>query len=116
VRAYNSAGDSSYSNTASATTSSASSAPNAPSNLSAAAEGSTKINLSWTDNSTDETKFEIERSTDNVSFTKIAEVGADVTTYQNTKLTGKTTYYYRVRACNANGCSAYSNTASAKTK
>ena len=36
-------------------------------------------------------------------------------TYANTGLSANTTYYYRVRAYNAEGNSAYSNTASART-
>jgi hypothetical protein len=89
--------------------------PAAPSNLTATAVSSSRIDLSWTDNSNNETRFEIERSTDNASFTKIAEVGANVTSYSNTGLSRNTTYYYRVRACNGDGCSGYSNTASART-
>jgi hypothetical protein len=69
--------------------------------------------LSWTDNSNNETEFKIERSTDaGVTFTEIATVGANVTTYADTGLTPLTTYSYRVRASNSAGNSAYSNTAS----
>jgi fibronectin type 3 domain-containing protein len=68
--------------------------------------------LSWTDNSNNETEFKIERSTDaGVTFTEIATVGANVTTYADTGLTQLTTYSYRVRASNSAGDSAYSNTA-----
>lgn len=94
---------------------STSTAPAAPSNLTATAKSSSQIDLAWTDKSGDETKFEIERSTDNSSFTKIAEVSSNIVTYSNTGLVKNTTYYYRVRACSANGCSAYSNIANAKT-
>lgn len=115
VSAVNSVGESANSAQAGATTQSVAAAPNAPSSL-AAVGGPKKVNLSWADNSTDETKFEIERSTDGSTFAKITEVGASVTTYQNTGLTSKTTYYYRVRAVNANGASTYSNIASATTR
>jgi len=90
-------------------------APNAPSNLVAVTVTDVRIDLSWTDNSTDEDGFRIERSTDNVNFTQIAEVGANVTTYQSTGLTADTQYYYRVRAYNTGGNSTYSNTANATT-
>ncbi len=92
------------------------SVPNAPSNLTAAAISTSQINLTWTDNSSNESGFYIERSKKATSgFSQIATVGANVTSYQNTGLSANTNYYYRVRAYNAGGNSAYSNTASAKT-
>lgn len=89
--------------------------PDAPSGLNATAISYTQINLSWTDNSTNETSFLIERSTDNVSFTQIGSVSAGVTSYASIGLTGSTLYYYRVRANNTGGNSAYSNVASTTT-
>ena len=59
--------------------------------------------------------FFTERSTDGRKYTQIALVGANATTYANTGLSANKTYYYRVRATNAAGNSAYSNTAGAKT-
>jgi hypothetical protein len=90
-------------------------APNPPSSLSAIAISNVQINLSWIDNSNDENGFRIERSNDGVNFTQIATVGANVTTYNNIGLQPNTTYWYRVRAYNGNGDSAYSNVASATT-
>ena len=115
VRAYNSAGDSGYSNTASATTSSG--PPADPSNLTATAVSKTQINLSWADNSSNEDGFKIEqcRVPPCKSFSQIAQVGPGITTYSNTGLRQNTTYRYRVRAFNVNGNSGYSDTASAKT-
>ncbi|MBI5384526.1 MAG: fibronectin type III domain-containing protein, partial [Verrucomicrobia bacterium] len=115
VRASNAAGNSAYSATASATTAAILTPPAAPSGLTATAASSSQINLAWTDNANNETGFAIERSTDNVTFTSIASVGANVTAYANTGLSASTTYYYRVRASNAAGNSAYSATASATT-
>jgi hypothetical protein len=70
--------------------------------------------LSWIDNSDNELEFKIERSNDGgATFTEVATVGANVTSYADTGLTDSITYYYRVRASNADGDSAYSNTASA---
>ena len=90
--------------------------PAAPSNLSATAISKTEIDISWTDNATDETGFKIERSDrNNANFVQIATVGANVTSFSDTGLKKNTTYYYRVRATNANGDSAYSNEASATT-
>ena len=115
VRAYNSGGNSAYSNTATATTNAT--APAAPSSLTATAASSTQINLSWADNSNNEDGFRIERCQDAgcTTFVEIATVGADVASYSNTGLTAATTYQYRVRAYNSGGNSAYSNTATATT-
>jgi titin len=74
-----------------------------------------QIDLGWTDNSDNENSFKIERSTDGVNFSQIDTVGADVTTYNDTTVAESTTYWYRVRASNADGDSAYTNTASATT-
>ena len=84
--------------------------PAAPSNLTATTASSSQINLAWTGNSGNETGFKIERSTNGTSFTEIARVGANSTTYTNTGLAAGR-YYYRVRAYNSGGNSAYSNTA-----
>jgi hypothetical protein len=90
--------------------------PAAPSNLIATAVSSSEIDLSWTDNSDNETEFKIERSTDaGITFTEIATVGANVTTYPDTGLAPLTTYAYRVRASNSTGDSDYSNMAIAIT-
>ncbi|HEX4945354.1 MAG TPA: glycoside hydrolase family 44 protein [Blastocatellia bacterium] len=91
--------------------------PVAPSNLTATAVSRAQINLSWKDNASNETGFKIERCTGSgcTNFAQIATVGAGVTNYGNTGLSRNTTYTYRVRAYNANGNSAYSNTVSART-
>jgi titin len=93
---------------------------NAPSDLSATAVSSSQIDLNWQDNSDDETGFEIERSLDGISFSKIAEVGANVASYSDIGLSKATTYHYRVRAFkffgkNKVAYSDYSNIASAVT-
>ncbi|HEX8524410.1 MAG TPA: NPCBM/NEW2 domain-containing protein [Tepidisphaeraceae bacterium] len=117
IRATNSGGDSAYSNTASASTPVTPTAPAAPSNLTATAASPTQINLSWKDNSGNETGFKIERSLKaNTGWSLIGTVSANVTTYSDTNsLNPGTTYYYRVRATNVVGDSANSNTASAAT-
>jgi autotransporter-associated beta strand protein len=89
--------------------------PAAPSGLTATAASATQINLLWADNSTNEISFLIERSTDNLTFTQIASVGANVAVYTNTALLPGTTYYYRVRASGTGGNSGYSSTAQATT-
>lgn len=93
----------------------AGSAPAAPSGLTATAISSSQIILAWTDNSSDETGFAIERSTDGANFSSLGSVGAGVTAYSSTGLSPSTTYWYRVRATNGAGSSAPSNVASATT-
>jgi len=85
--------------------------PNAPSNLSATAVSASQINLSWRDNSDNETGFKIYR---NGSY--LTSVGANVTGYQNTGLNCGTSYSYYVKAYNSAGESETSNTASATTQ
>ena len=91
--------------------------PAAPSGLTATAVSSSQINLSWTDNSNNETGFKIDQATSSDFSTGLTTVtvGANATTYSATGLSSSTTYYYRVRATNAIGDSANTSTASATT-
>ena len=89
--------------------------PAAPGGLTATAASASQINLTWTDYSTNENNFSIERSPDNTNFTPILSVGAGVTNAADTGLAAGTRYYYRVRAGNGGGNSAYSNVADATT-
>jgi hypothetical protein len=89
----------------------------APSNLIATAVGTKRIDISWTDNSTGELGFRIERSSNKgKSYSQIATVGAGVTNFSNTGLRSGRKYYYRVRAYTASSNSGYSNIASATAK
>ena len=90
-------------------------APSAPTGLAATAAGTQAINLAWTDQSNNEDSFVIERGADSTTFSPIATVASNVSTFSNTGLTPGSTYYYRVRAVNAGGQSPYSNSASATT-
>jgi hypothetical protein len=85
-----------------------------PTNLTATAAAPNRIQLSWTDTTSDETGFKIERL-DGGNFVEIASVSANVTSYENTNLQSSLNYTYRVRAFNAGGTSEPSNTASATT-
>lgn len=91
-------------------------APTAPSNLTATAGGTDEIDLTWTDNSSDETGFELERSLDgSTGWTQIATPAANAVSATDTGLSPGTEYFYRIRAVNGAGNSAYSNTDSATT-
>jgi hypothetical protein len=116
VKAFNSAGNSAYSNEAHATTFTEQTAPNEPEDLEATAASSSEIDLSWSDNSDNEDGFKIERKTAGGTYSQIATVGTGVTTYSDTGLNAGTTYYYRVRAFNGQGMSVYSNEAHATTQ
>ncbi len=89
-------------------------APDAPSALTATAAPNLEIDLAWTDNSTDELHFELQRSTlSGRAFNTIATLPADTTTYTDTAPLTDTTYHYRVKATNTNGDSFYTNIANA---
>ncbi len=63
---------------------------NPPSGLSATAARAKLVNLAWTDNSANETGFKVERSTDDVTFTLLATLGANVVAYTNANLAAST--------------------------
>ena len=88
--------------------------PAAPSVLAASAVSGTQINLAWVDSAFNETGFKIERKTGaGGTYSQIAAVGVNVTTYSDSSVTPGTMYFYRVRATNGGGDSAYSPEASA---
>jgi FtsP/CotA-like multicopper oxidase with cupredoxin domain len=81
--------------------------PAAPDQLQANLQDTPLIDLSWQDNSTNEDGFVIERSTDGVNFSPLANVVANVTAYSDLAVFGGNTYTYRVAAFNANGTSSF---------
>ncbi|TXJ28327.1 MAG: T9SS type A sorting domain-containing protein [Chitinophagaceae bacterium] len=85
------------------------SAPVAPSNIAASAVSFKQINVSWTDNSNNESGFEIWRSTDQMTgFVTVGTVGANATSFvDSVGLQASTTYYYNVRAIGQYGESAF---------
>ena len=121
VRAFSGTGNSQYSNIAEGTTPAAPppppTPPSVPTNLSAASISETQIDLTWSDNSSDEDGFRIERcvGTGCVDFAEMLTVGANVVSFNNTGLTAQTVYRYRVLAFSAAGNSSYSNVAEATT-
>ena len=75
------------------------------------------LKLTWQDTSNNEDEFRIERSLTGttLSFARIATPPANATTHTDTGLPENTSYTYRIQACNAAGCSAFSATAEGKT-
>lgn len=93
-------------------------APAAPSALAGTAISQTQINLTWVDNSTNESSFVVDYATD-AGFTqnlKTLAPGYNLTGCPVTGLAPGTTYYFRAKAVNRDAASGYSNTASATTQ
>jgi subtilase family serine protease len=97
--------------------------PNAPTNLGATTVSDTRVDLSWTDQSSDEMGFAVERCTGTVaacvtsgSFSQTGQTGSNNASFVDNALHGSTTYSYRVRAFNLNGNSGYSNIVEATTQ
>jgi hypothetical protein len=87
-----------------------------PTGLAANAAGTTQINLTWTDNSSNEAGFQIERSDDGTTgWTPVATTPANVTSYSNIDLPNSTQLFYRVRAFNGIYTSNYTSVANATT-
>jgi hypothetical protein len=95
--------------------------PAAPSNLSAMAISSGRIDLVWSDNSSDETYFTIERCEGTADiclddyFSGLRAVPVNVTTYSDASVVAGTTYTYRVRAYQNAAASDPTNKAEATT-
>jgi fibronectin type 3 domain-containing protein len=107
VVAFNTYGDAAPSN-ADCTT-----PPAGPSNLTVAtaAQG---IDVAWADNSAVEDGYAVERSEDGATYSAVAHLPANSTSYHDGGATGATmTYWYRVRAKKDGGFSDFSTVASA---
>ncbi len=90
--------------------------PAAPSNLSGSAGSNRLVTLNWTDNSSNETGFYVERAAKakNLQFSRVATVGVNVKTYSQTETSGQ--WVYRVQAYNAVGTSSYSNSVTVRVR
>ena len=73
------------------------------------------MSLTWVDNSSNETGFELERSVNGGAFALLISLPSNTVSYVDAAVVASTTYAYRVRAVNTIGPSAYSNTASVTT-
>lgn len=84
-------------------------APVIPMNVTSSATGTASIALLWTTSSTDQDSFSIEKSTDGISFSVATTTSGYSRSYIDMGLMSGT-YYYKLRAHNALGYSAYSST------
>ncbi|HEY7771345.1 S8 family serine peptidase, partial [Longimicrobium sp.] len=90
--------------------------PIAPASLTAAVETPTSVLLNWTDRSVNETSFTLSRRvmtgpTTWTAWQDVATPAANATSASNGGLTGGSTYQYRIRSCNAAGCSGWAASA-----
>ncbi len=84
--------------------------PLTPTNLTGSTISTTQINLSWTDNATNEDGYKIERKTGTGNYAVIGSTATNLTTFSDLGLTPNTSYTYRVYAYNSAGNSVqYSN-------
>jgi hypothetical protein len=110
IRSYNSAGKSPYSNETSTSGSGGSGSVIAPSNLKATALGTSKVLLTWQDNSNNENYFRIERKTSWSDFQQVGVVPFNTTSFRDSSsgLSTGNDYYYRVKVFSSNDSAASS--------
>ncbi|NNM29989.1 MAG: hypothetical protein HKO57_10725, partial [Akkermansiaceae bacterium] len=90
--------------------------PDPPGALLASAIATDRITLSWSDNSDDESGFQLERSLSaGGGFVPVAGIAANQTNFTDSGLQPETLYHYRLRAYNGAGNSAYTSVAGATT-
>ena len=112
VRAYRGPDHSAYATSSPVTTPAL---PGTPTNLTATVASSTRINLAWTDNATDENGFSVERKVGTAGFFVVNSVPANTTTYASVFLQPDTQYTYRVRAYRGPDYSGYATSPQVKT-
>ena len=78
------------------------SAPAAPTSLIASASRG-QISLHWRDNSSNESGFVVERSTDGFTFADVKTLPSNTISAVDTSIVSKRRYYYRIRSWNAAG-------------
>lgn len=82
----------------------------APTNVKATTQKNGRVRITWSDTNSNEMGYRIEYSTNGTTFTVLANVAANTTSYQTGRMSG--TVYFRVKAYNATTESAYSSVVS----
>jgi hypothetical protein len=118
VRSESNGGVSAYTTAVAVTTDPPPPPPATPTNLQATGVSGSRIDLTWSDVATNEASYELERAPDAGgapgTYALIATLAPNTTAYNNLGLQPNTQYWYRLRAVNPGGPSAYV-TASAST-
>ena len=83
--------------------------PNAVTNLNANASSPTEVDLTWTDNSTNETGFKVQRRTASTTYQTIFTTAAGANSYSDMTAAANTTYFYQIVATNSAGDATPSN-------
>ncbi len=84
--------------------------PATPGSLTVTEKPPSSVTLAWTDNSTNEDSFRIERSLQSTStWTAVGSVDFNVTRFTDDSVQPDTAYNYRVMAVNSAGASSYSS-------
>ena len=90
--------------------------PAAPSSLQAVSTSTSQIQISWSDNSNNETRFEIEERLVDGAFVSIGTAPRNTTTMTIDGIPEASFRAYRVRAVNSDGNSPFSNEAGTTTR
>jgi hypothetical protein len=88
----------------------------APTTLQAQALSQTSVRVTWSDNSSDEEGFYVERKTASTAYARVATLPANTASYDDSGLAQGTAYTYRVVAYLGASMSGYSNEASVTTQ
>jgi hypothetical protein len=107
--------DNVYKNTWDVVNGQAATRPAAPGSLTAGQASTSQVQLSWQDNANNETGYEIYWSRYGTDYYHLTNVGANVTSTTIGGLSGSQDYFYKVRATNAAGPSAFSNPVHVRT-
>ncbi len=112
ILAFNSVGKSAFTPVFSLTTlpDSIATLPLAPSNVTSANISKNSATIKWTDNSSNESGFQIQRAINNGNFTILRFLESNQTTFVDNDIEENITYSYRIRAFNIVGYSNFSNT------
>jgi hypothetical protein len=86
--------------------------PNPPSELIATQTSNSLVELLWTDNSSNEEGFIVERSIDDSVFVLLDTIAPNITSFLDSSIDFGAVHHYRILAFNNNGSSVYSDTVS----
>ncbi|MDB5250637.1 MAG: hypothetical protein JWQ40_5031 [Segetibacter sp.] len=87
----------------------------APTNLTATVDSAKRVNLSWSDNANDETKYVVERSiNDQGNFLLLKELAMNTTTFTDSTAPDNSNIYYRAAAARHTTISKYGTPVSVK--